>query len=76
MAKTYTTISGDTWDKIAYNELGSEYYATELMNENRDKLEYLIFPAGVELKLPEVNGTDGDLDAAYPEWRAILNGQR
>lgn len=74
MAKTYTTVSGDTWDKVAYDQLGSEYYATELMNANRDKVEYLIFPAGIVLELPEIGGADGDLDQAYPEWRAILNG--
>lgn len=74
MVKTYTTISGDTWDKIAYDQLGSEYRATELMNANRDKVEYLIFPAGIVLELPEIGEDDGDLDEAYPEWRAILNG--
>lgn len=74
MAKTYTTISGDTWDGIAYKVLGSEYYAEDLMNKNRSKLNYLIFPAGIELALPEIENTNGDLDESYPEWRAILNG--
>lgn len=74
MAKTYSTISGETWDSIAYKLFGSEYYAEQLMNENRMKLDYIVFPAGIELKLPEIEDTNGDLDESYPEWRAILNG--
>lgn len=75
MAKTYMTISGDTWDKIAYDQLGSEYYTGALMDANRDKIEYFLFPAGIELAIPEVSSVDGDLDESYPEWRAVLNGQ-
>jgi phage tail protein X len=75
MAKTYMTVSGDTWDSIAYAQMGSEYYCGELMDANLRHLDYMIFPAGIELTIPEIaDSGDGDLDEAYPEWRAILNG--
>lgn len=50
----YKTKSGDSWDLIAHEQLGSSRYTPELMKANRDKLEYFTFPAGVELKMPEV----------------------
>ena len=31
MSKIYYTIQGDTWDKIAWQELGDEKYMKELI---------------------------------------------
>ena len=54
MANTYTTIQGDTWDGIAYKALGSEYYMTNLIEDNPDHRERVIFPAGIALTIPEI----------------------
>lgn len=73
--KTYRTVSGQTWDQIAYELYGNEYYCEKLMDANPDKLEYLIFPAGIILKLPEDERfREEPASPNYPEWRALLDG--
>lgn len=52
---TYTTISGDMWDSIAYSQLGSVDYTGQLMALNMKHIDYFIFPAGIVLQLPEVD---------------------
>lgn len=66
MAGTYETVQGDTWDKIAYRVYGDEEYAGYLMENNRLLLEYLVFPGGVTLAIPEL--TD-EADEDLPIWR-------
>lgn len=73
MKKTYTTVSGDTWDGIAYRELGSEYLFPQIMDANPKYIEYMVFPAGIELVIPEAE-LSTELSENYPEWRAKLNG--
>ena len=48
----YTTKSGDTWDGIAKEVYGSEYYADVLMEANRGHIETFLFQAGVKLNTP------------------------
>ncbi len=74
--ESYTTVSGDTWDLIAYRVLGNEFLCTKLMDKNREYLDYMVFPAGIILTLPtaEEAGQQNPFSEAYPEWRAILNG--
>lgn len=75
MGKTYTTISGQTWDQIAFEIYGDEYYCDRLMDANRDKLEYFVFPAGVVLQIPALKKEDiFTVSTDYPDWRAKLNG--
>ena len=64
--KTYRTKSGDTWDLISYQQLGSCLWVEALINANRDKVRTFIFRAGVELNLPEVVTTQ---TAKLPPWR-------
>ena len=64
---TYITKAGDIFDMIAYRELGSCKYVTALMNANRQFLSTLIFPAGVELTLPEIEPEEKT--AKLPPWR-------
>lgn len=62
----YTTVQGDTWDIIARKVYGNEKYAGYLMENNRLLLEYMIFPGGITLDIPELTEeTDPDL----PIWR-------
>ena len=39
MTRTYRTISGDMWDKIAHDEMGSSFYVDELMKANTEYLQ-------------------------------------
>lgn len=52
--RTYSTISGDMWDSIAYEQMGSSFYADKLMKANTQYLNHYIFPAGIELVIPAV----------------------
>ena len=66
--RRYTTIQGDMWDSIAYNELGSDTYAGKLMEANRQYYDYYLFPAGVELILPDINP---ELPSILPPWKQV-----
>ncbi len=73
--QTYTTISGDTWDMIAYKVYRREMWADKLMEANPAYVDYMIFPAGIVLNVPEVAAyTDSEVASDAPEWRAALNG--
>ncbi len=54
MTRTYRTISGDMWDKIAHDEMGSSFYVDKLMKANTEYLQYFVFPAGIILVIPEI----------------------
>lgn len=65
--RKYKTISGDTWDIIAYKVYGDCKYIDKLMRANIEYLDMYIFPANVELNCPEINieeSTD-----TLPPWR-------
>lgn len=65
---TYITIQGDQWDLIAYKLLGSANHTDKLMNANPGYLDYFIFPAGIELVIPEVSTT---IKGSVPPWREV-----
>ncbi len=62
----YETVQGDTWDKIAKQVYGDEKYAGYLMESNRLLLDYLIFPGGIMLSIPDLVE---ELDEELPIWR-------
>ena len=66
MPDTYTTVHGDTWDKIAYDLYGDEAYMRYLIEANWEFLDLLVFPAGIVLNLPEI---PDEPDEDWPEWR-------
>ena len=47
----YRTVQGDTWDAIAYRELGSTDYTDQLIGANLEHVGKLLFPAGITLRL-------------------------
>ena len=61
----YVTKSGDTFDKVAYEQLGDCKYTGDLLEVNRDKLQTYEFPAGVELNLPEISEVES---TKLPNW--------
>ena len=75
MKKTYTTINGQTWDQIAYEAYGDEHYCDRIMDANRDKLEFFVFPSGIVLNLPEKEEIIGSTVLSdFPTWREMLDG--
>lgn len=74
MKKTYTTVSGQTWDQIALELYGEERYCDRLMDANRDKLDIFVFPDGIVLLMPDKDSLiKNDVTSDYPTWRATLN---
>lgn len=78
--RQYETVSGDTFDVVAHKIWGDAKRAGELMQANFAALEYLVFPAGVILKVPEDgemstvrNQANGDADEAF-NFREVILG--
>ena len=67
LAKTYTTRSGDTWDLIAYEQLGACNYVNLLIESNSQYVNTAIFSAGAVLTLPEI--TAENRTENLPPWR-------
>ena len=64
--KTYRTVQGDTWDIIAKNVYGDEKKMDVIMQANFGLLDYVVFPAGIELNIPETVSEPVD---NLPIWR-------
>ena len=65
---TYTTKQGDMWDLIAYTQLGGVEHTGRLIDLNRRHLGFYIFPAGIELILPE---TGPEVPGGLPPWKRV-----
>ena len=65
---TYTTRQGDTWDGVAYAQMGDCAYTKELMWANQAYLDYFTFPAGIVLTLPEKNTA---VASTAPPWKRV-----
>ena len=63
---TNTTVSGDTWDIVAYKAYGNEMYMDTLIKANIEYKDTYIFPAGVVLTLPEIELT---VSESLPPWK-------
>lgn len=66
--KTYTTKQGDTWELIAYQQMGDSKYTKDLMWANQALLDYYTFPAGVALMIPSVEAMTSD---SLPPWKKV-----
>ncbi len=63
----YTTVKGDTWDTIAYEQYGNEELIAPIISANPEYAETVVFDYGVVLKIPEIDTTE---DTAHlPPWR-------
>lgn len=65
MPKTYITKQGDTFDSIAYSELGNEYLFIDLLEANVQYRDVIIFDSVIEIVIPDVEVDDFD---NVPEW--------
>lgn len=63
--KTYTTVSGDMWDAIAYKLYGREALFPVLIKANPRHTDTVIFSAGVVLQVPDVDTSE---TALLPPW--------
>jgi len=63
---THITAQGDMWDLVAHMRLGSALHMGRLMACNRKLLGYYVFPAGIELVLPEIAP---EPPSAMPPWK-------
>lgn len=70
MPKSYKTISGDTWDLIAFKTLGNEMYTHLLIESNIKHRNIVIFPAGVVLTVPDV---ETPAAMGLPPWKRGVN---
>lgn len=66
MPKSYTTISGDVWDLIAFKTLGNEMYTNKLIESNLKYRNVVIFPAGVVLQIPDIAAP---VSSGLPPWK-------
>jgi len=62
----YITISGDTWDGVAFKTMGSEMFKDTLMKNNLIHREIYIFPAGITLFIPGVKTSPSE---NLPPWK-------
>ena len=51
----YTTISGEEWDVICFKHYGTEMVMDQVIQANPQYMHIAVFPAGIELILPEIN---------------------
>ncbi len=70
MSTTYTTKQGDTWDGVAYSQLGSTSYTHLLLWENLEHIRVHSFGSGVVLSLPEIP-TSGF--SVLPPWKEVVS---
>lgn len=66
MVKTYTTIQGDMWDTVAKKLYGDEATLNVLLGANQRYADIVVFPAGVELNVPEYTAP---VTSMLPPWR-------
>lgn len=66
--KKYTTVQGDKWDSIAFNQMGTTDHTDKLMNANAKYRDIFIFPAGIVLEIPEVSERNYD---NLPPWKRV-----
>ena len=63
---SYVTQQGDTWDLISLKTVGSELYMVKLIEKNLKYREVVIFPAGVNLKIPQISTP---ISNNLPPWK-------
>ena len=67
--KVYRTVSGDTWDLIAFKVYGSEGYFHDLIRSNLRLIDIAIFDADIPIIIPEITDEENDNDERLPPWK-------
>ena len=63
----YITTQGDMWDIISHRVYGTEMLMHVLIEANHQHRNIVVFPANVELIVPDVNTRES---VTFPPWRA------
>jgi phage tail protein X len=63
----YTTVSGDTFDLVAYKVYGDETRAVELIDANLEHVDIVIFTEGISIKVPPIENSKRVSD--LPPWK-------
>lgn len=67
--KVYRTVSGDTWDLIAYKVYGSEKYFHKLIRANLNLIDVSIFNGNVPIIIPEIEMDIKVDNKKLPPWK-------
>ena len=62
---TYRPNRGETWDMVAYREMGSEYYMQDLMDVNPKYHGISIFEGTETLNIPYVGDEQSEYQAPW-----------
>lgn len=62
--RKYRTKLGETWDIIAYKMYENEYHMKELIEENFEYRDTVIFKSGIVLNIPDINQDE----SIRPAW--------
>lgn len=66
----YRSVQGDMWDSIAYKVYGDESLMNKLIEANTVYREIQVFPAGIELNIPELTSEEEtEIADTVPVWR-------
>ena len=65
----YTTVTGDTWDAIAFDYYTEEKMASLLIQENPEYADVIVFDGGVTLRIPVID-EDAETPDTAPPWRS------
>jgi phage tail protein X len=69
MSGKYVTVQGDMWDSISYKLYGNSKHLPALIQANLAHKNTFIFPAGVELTVPEVDSSS--VSSSVPPWKRV-----
>lgn len=66
---TYITKQGDTFDSIAYSQLGDTRHTDALIDVNHDYIDVFQFSSGIEIAIPDI--AEGTTYADLPPWKRV-----
>ena len=73
MAKVnvYRTVSGDTWDLIAYKVYGNEKYFHRLIRANLNLIDISVFSSNIPIIIPDITDSQEKeiVDKKMPPWK-------
>lgn len=69
MATTIITKQGDTWDILSKNAYGNEKFMDTLIRANINHRKTVIFPAGVEIIIPDIDPATLENETNLPPWK-------
>lgn len=65
----YVTKQGDTFESIAWFQMGDSNQMVNLIRANRNHMETAVFEAGVPLQLPEPEPETAQNSTSKAPWR-------